>query len=91
MGFVWVIHIKFSYLLATTHDFAKNLNNQKQTVVILLDFTKAFKKVSQKRLYSKLAHYGIKGVLLTWINGFHTGRTHRVTLNRFISDYTSVT
>ena len=57
-------------LLITTHEFAKNLSNQKQTVVILLDFTKAFNKVSHKQLHSKLAHYGIKGVLLTWINAW---------------------
>ena len=35
-------------LLITIHDFANNLNNQKQTDAILLDFTKAFDKVSHK-------------------------------------------
>ena len=37
-------------LLITIHDFANNLNNQKQTDAILLDFTKAFNKVSHKQL-----------------------------------------
>ena len=34
--------------LITIHDLARNLNNQKQTDAILLDFTKAFDKVSHK-------------------------------------------
>ena len=75
----------------TIHDLAQNLNNRKQTDVILLDFTKAFDKVSHKRLCSKLAHYGIRGALLTWINDFLTGRTQRVTVNGCISDDTRVT
>ena len=75
----------------TIHDLAQNLNSQKQTDVILLDFTKAFDKVSHKRLCSKLAHYGIRGALLTWINDFLTGRTQRVTVNGCISDDTRVT
>ena len=77
-------------LLITIHDFAQNLNNRKQTDVILLDFTKAFDKVSHKRLCSKLAHYGIRGALLTWINDFLTGRTQRVIVNGCISDDTGV-
>ena len=43
-------------LLITIYDLAQNLNNRKQTDVILLDFTKAFNKVSRKRLCSKIAH-----------------------------------
>ena len=78
-------------LLMTIHYLAQNLNNQKQTDVILLDFTKAFDKVSHKRLCPKLAHYGIRGALLTWINDFLTGRTQRVTVNGCISDDTRVT
>ena len=35
-------------LLIIIHDFVNNLNNQKQTDAILLDFTKAFNKVSHR-------------------------------------------
>ena len=78
-------------LLITIHDFANNLNNQKQTDAILLDFTKAFDKVSHRRLCSKLFHYGIRGTLLSWINDFLTGRTQRVLVDGCCSDDTSVT
>ena len=45
-------------LLRTIHDFALNLNNKTQTDVILLDFCKAFDKVSHCLLLHKLDHYG---------------------------------
>ena len=78
-------------LLITIHDFANNLNNQKKTDAILLDFTKAFDKVSHRRLCSKLFHYGIRGNLLSWINDFLTDRTQRVLVDGCSSDDTLVT
>ena len=78
-------------LLITIHDFANNLNNQKQTDAILLDFTKAFDKVSHRRLCSKLFHYGVRGNLLSWINDFLTGRIQRVLVDGCSSDDTLVT
>jgi len=37
-------------LIQTTHDLALNLNNKSQTDAILLDFSKAFDKVSHQHL-----------------------------------------
>ena len=54
-------------LLLTVHDFASGLNDGKQTDAIILDFTKAFDKVSHKRLCTKLHYYGIRGPILDWI------------------------
>ena len=48
-------------LLRTIHDLTLNLNNRTQTDVILLDFCKAFDKVSHRLLLHKLHHYGIRG------------------------------
>ena len=44
-------------LLLTVNGFATNLNNHGQTDVILLDFSKAFDKVSHQHLFHKLHHY----------------------------------
>jgi len=41
-------------LFHTIHDFAFNLSNKSQTDVILLDFCKAFDKVSHRLLLHKL-------------------------------------
>ena len=54
-------------LLLTVHDFASGLNDGKQTDAIILDFTKAFDKVSHKHLCTKLHYYGIRGPILDWI------------------------
>ena len=59
-------------LLITLDDLAYNLNSGFQTDLVLLDFKKAFDKVPHHRLCYKLAHYGIKGTTLRWIQDFLT-------------------
>ena len=48
-----------SQLLLTVNDFAKGLDDGKQTDAVSLDFSKAFNKVSHKYLFIKLSYYGI--------------------------------
>ena len=62
-------------LLLIVNDFSETLNNGCQTDVILLDFSKAFDRVSHQHLYYKLHHYGIQGKLLDWVKQFLTGRS----------------
>ena len=67
-------------LLLTVNDFTENLNKNDQTDVILLDFSKAFDKVSHQHLFHKLAHYGIQGNLLDWIKHFIFQRSQCVVI-----------
>ena len=46
-------------LINTTTDWANTLNNEGQTCIIFLDFSKAFDNISHKLLLSKLHYYGI--------------------------------
>ena len=41
---------------------------------------KAFDKVPHQRLCAKLSHYGINGIILTWIKGFLNNRHQTVVL-----------
>ena len=57
-----------------------------QTDVIVMDFSKAFDKVSHQKLCSKLNTYGIAGKTNSWINSFLTNRTQRVVVEGVSSD-----
>ena len=48
-----------SHAAAFVQDLYKNLRDDKQTDVIVMDFAKAFDKVSHKKLIRKLREYGI--------------------------------
>ena len=68
-----------------------NLDHRIQSDLIILDFSKAFDKVSHKHLILKLKYYGINSAVITWINSFLTSRTQSVTLEGFQSDHIAVT
>ena len=54
----------------------------KQTDLILLDFSEAFDKVAHEKLLLKLHHYGIRGDTLKWIKEFSDNRKQAVVINR---------
>ena len=59
---IWISKKNYSaelQLIKVPHDLAYSLNNKGQTEVVLLDFSKAFNKVSHHLLLTKLQHYGI--------------------------------
>jgi len=72
------------------NEFAECLNQRGQCDVLLLDFSKAFDKVSHSLLYHKLSHYGIEGSLLSWLESFLNHRLQYVILDNQKSDTTWV-
>ena len=72
-------------MLRTVNDFVLNLNNKKQTDIILLDLSKAFDKVSHRCLKLKLEYYGIRHTVLQWISSFLNQRTQRIVCSGHIS------
>ena len=67
-------------------DLARNASAGKQIDVILLDFCKAFEKVSHTKLLRKQHQYGIRGKLLSWIQAFLGNRSQRVVIDGEESD-----
>jgi hypothetical protein len=55
-------------LIETINDWTLAIKSKKSVVVV--DYTRAFDTVSQKKLINKLAAYGIQGTLLAWIENF---------------------
>ena len=78
-------------LVTLLHELSKNSDQKKQTDIAVLDFSKAFDKVSHRHLAFKLKYYGIEGKLLDWINSFLSNRMQRVVLEDSISENVSVT
>ena len=56
-------------------DMSRNAMQGRQTDPILLDFSKAFDKVSHEKLLYKLHQYGVRGQVLHWIKAFLSNRT----------------
>ena len=77
-------------LIAFSQDILKNLSSGQQTDVVIMDFAKAFDKVSYWRLAVKLKNYGITCSTNKWIEDFLSQRTQRVVCNGRFSDWASV-
>jgi hypothetical protein len=62
-----------------------------KTDLIIMDFAKAFDKVSHRRLLYKLKYYGIQTHTLNWIQAFLTDRTQTVVIDGVTSNTVPVT
>ena len=72
-------------------DMSRNAMQGHQTDLILLDFSKAFDKVSHEKLLYKLHQYGVRGHVLHWIKAFLSNRTQTVVLENEKSSQVAVT
>ena len=78
-------------LVEFINDVINNMNSGTQTDVIVMDFSKAFDKVSHQRLIGKLRHYGINGKTVDWIEAFLSDRSQRVVVEGQASKTVAVT
>ena len=78
-------------LVCLVEDLARNLQNCRQTDLVLLDFSKAFDKVNHEKLLLKLHQYGIRGNILRWVRGFLCYRSQTVAVDGEESDEVPVT
>ena len=78
-------------LITLIHELGKKWENRKLTDITVLDFSKAFDKVSHQLLSIKLDYYGIRGSTLRWINSFLSDRTQKLILEGAVSDTVKVT
>ena len=72
-------------------DLMRNSLAGSQTDLVLLDFSKAFDKVSHQKLLLKLHNYGLRDPSLKYIQAFLSGRTQTVVLENEKSDTVPVT
>ena len=68
-------------LIMLIHELLQNKQKGKQSDLILLDFSKAFDKVSHEKLLFKLHNYGVRGNILSWIKAFLDNRSQTVVID----------
>ena len=68
----------------------ENVNNDKHTISIYLDLSKAFDSVNHNILLSKLHYYGIRGVALNFFRSYLSNRQQYTIVNGVASDILSV-
>ena len=73
-------------LLGFVNDLVNTMHVGSQTDILVMDFSKAFGKVSHPRLVTTLKYYGIGGRTNRWVQSFLSGRTQRVVLEGEFSD-----
>ena len=56
----------------------KNMEEQKYTIAVFIDLSKAFDTLEHKVLFAKLCKYGIRGITLDWFKSYLTNRKLRV-------------
>jgi hypothetical protein len=77
-------------LIEIINEVTTNMSAGKQTDVLVMDFSKAFDKVSHCLLVHKLDHYGIRGKTNTWIHNCLSERSQAVVVDGEKSSYIDV-
>lgn len=74
-------HHSTAYALACLYDKISSAIENKYTVGIFIDLSKAFDTVDHHILISKLEHYGVRGTALRWFESYLSGRQQYVEFN----------
>lgn len=68
-------------LLTVIDDFTSSYESNTQTDIGVLDFSKAFDKVSHNKLILKLEQYGVRDNIVCWLQNFLMTRSMQVVVN----------
>ena len=73
-------------LLDAQNDILSALSKKQISLLLLIDFSKAFDTVDHTILLHKLKHYGVRGVAHDWLKSYLSNRTQYVCINNKFSD-----
>ena len=68
-------------LLTAQNEILKSLSKKQMSLLLLIDFSKAFDMVDHDILLNKLNNYGIRGIANYWFKSYLSDRTQYVTIN----------
>ena len=78
-------------LLNAQNTLLESLNKRQISILLLIDFSKAFDMVDHGILFKQLAHYGIRGPTLNWIRSYLSCRKQYVSVNNTNSSTLDIT
>lgn len=70
---------------------AENLSNKKHCIGMFLDLSKAFDTLNHSILLTKLEHYGIRGIALSWFKSYLSNRQQFTSINDNVSTTANIT
>ena len=68
-------------LLNAQNILLESLSKRRISLLLLIDFSKAFDMVEHSTLLKKLEHYGIRGLALKWMQSYLSNRKQFVSIN----------
>jgi hypothetical protein len=77
-------------LIEFVDDISKNIQEGRQTDILIMDFAKAFDKVNHSLLIHNLRYYGIDGKTTRWIQNWLEDRQQTVVLDGVSSEAVNV-
>ena len=78
-------HSTFIAILELTNKIFESFENKEFTIVIFIDFKKAFDTVNHSLLLDKLTFFDIRGTPLNWMNSYLNSRLQYVQINNLKS------
>ena len=73
-------------LLNAQNSILQSLNKKQISVLLLLDYSKAFDVLDHNTLLHKLEHYGIRGIVKEWFKSYLSDREQFVSINGTTSE-----
>uniref|UniRef100_A0A8C6U0E0 Reverse transcriptase domain-containing protein n=2 Tax=Neogobius melanostomus TaxID=47308 RepID=A0A8C6U0E0_9GOBI len=77
-------------IIDAIEEITNSLEGKKHAAGIFIDLKKAFDTLNHSILLKKLDRYGIRGVALSWIQSYLTGRQQYVKMGEFTSGYLDI-
>lgn len=85
-------HSTETALLRVFNDILHSIDNQKVTILVLLDLSAAFDTVDHKIILQRLqSRFGISGSALSWFQSYLADRSERVLINNITSNQHTLT
>ena len=78
-------------LISAQNKILESLDKKQITLLLLIDFSKAFDMVDHNILLYKLKHYGIRGVALKWFESYLKNRKQYTHINNINSETQKLT